>query len=101
MRIFLPMGYDVTGEESDAKGRILSSGREAEANILAFLEAKNIKAKSHGTIVKVLKRMHAEGKLNEQISRYQKLHQEGKAVEGSPLHVLKPCNNQSTMLFKC
>ncbi|KAE8961312.1 hypothetical protein PR003_g31342, partial [Phytophthora rubi] len=52
MRIFLPMGYDVTGEESDAKGRILSSGREAEANILAFLEAKNIKAKSHGTIVK-------------------------------------------------
>ncbi|EGZ16647.1 hypothetical protein PHYSODRAFT_330708 [Phytophthora sojae] len=96
MRVFLPAGYNVTGDEVTAKGRILSSGREAEENVLAFLEAENVKAKSHGTIVKVLKRMYAQGKLDDRIRNYQRLQQEGKALEDAPVHVLEPYNNPST-----
>ncbi|EGZ14279.1 hypothetical protein PHYSODRAFT_335926 [Phytophthora sojae] len=96
MRVFLPAGYSVTGDEVTAKGRILSSGREAEANVLAFLEAENVKAKSHGTIVKVLKRMYAQGKLDDRIRNHQRLQQEGKALEDAPVHVLEPYNNHST-----
>ncbi|OWZ13734.1 hypothetical protein PHMEG_00012886 [Phytophthora megakarya] len=84
MRIFLPAGYDVTGAESEAKGHILISGREAEANVVAFLEAEHVKAKSHGTIVKVLKGMYAEGKLNNSIRNYLHLRQEGRALEDAP-----------------
>ncbi|EGZ09049.1 hypothetical protein PHYSODRAFT_524943, partial [Phytophthora sojae] len=95
MRVFLPAGYNVTGDEVTAKGRILSSGREAEANVLAFLEAENVKAKSHGTIVKVLKRMYAQGKLDDRIRNYQRLQQEGNALEDAPVRVLEPYNNPS------
>ncbi|EGZ16867.1 hypothetical protein PHYSODRAFT_330922 [Phytophthora sojae] len=96
MRVFLPAGYNVTGDEVTAKVRILSSGREAEANVLAFLEAENVKAKSHDTIVNVLKRMYAQGKLDDRIRNYQRLQQEGKALEDALVHVLEPYNNHST-----
>ncbi|EGZ21842.1 hypothetical protein PHYSODRAFT_490928, partial [Phytophthora sojae] len=96
MRVFLPAGYNVTGDEVTAKGRILSSGREAEANVFAFLEAKNVKAKSHGTIVKVLKRMYAQGKLDDRIRNYQRLKQEGKALKDALVYVLEPYNSHST-----
>lgn len=93
MRIFLPGGFNVKGSDDEAKAHILELGRTAETNIRAFLEEANIKAKSVGTIVKILKRMHTEGKLNHRIEAYQRLVNEGRVVDVTPpksLHVLLP-----------
>jgi hypothetical protein len=93
MRMFLPDGYDVTGSSNDSKSRILTAGRDAEVNVLVFLRSGNSRAKSCGTIVKVLKRMHAEGKLNDLITRYQSLKEKGAIKDDSPVratHDLQP-----------
>ncbi|OWZ13568.1 hypothetical protein PHMEG_00013081 [Phytophthora megakarya] len=92
IHFFLPTGYDVTGAESEAKERILSSGREAEAYVFSFLEGDYGKAKSHGTVVKVLKRMYAKGKLNDRIRIYLRLRQEIRVLEDASVHVPEPYN---------
>ncbi|KAG3111619.1 hypothetical protein PI124_g6330 [Phytophthora idaei] len=84
MRLSLPSGYDVTGSDDGAKARVLTAGRDAEANILSFLHPEHGKAKAYGTVVKILKRMHSEGKLDEHIKRYQVLHETGKTLDDSP-----------------
>ncbi|KAK1937823.1 hypothetical protein P3T76_009560 [Phytophthora citrophthora] len=98
MRIFLPAGYDVTGTGDDAKARLLRAGRDAESNILEFLTAENIKARAHGTVVKTLKRLHGAGKLDDRILQFQRLQQEGKVLDDSPVksvRVLSPCGGNT------
>ncbi|KAE8893772.1 hypothetical protein PF003_g22298 [Phytophthora fragariae] len=99
MRIFLPRGYDVTGTDSSSKARVLKAGEEAEEEIHAFLGAKNKKSKAFSTVVKTLKKMYAEGKLNKHIARYQARCAEGLVLDGSPaasVHVLLPQPLQDT-----
>ncbi|KAE8897552.1 hypothetical protein PF003_g18467 [Phytophthora fragariae] len=89
MKLFLPDGHDVSGTTA----QVLQAGKDAEANILAFLREQNKKPKAYGTVVKTLKRMHTEGKLNDQILRHQALTTQGLTVDAShprTVHVLLP-----------
>ncbi|KAG2787426.1 hypothetical protein Pcac1_g3174 [Phytophthora cactorum] len=52
MRIFVLVGFDVRGDDGNAKARILKSVREAETNIHVFLQQENSKVKSVGTTVR-------------------------------------------------
>ncbi|KAF4140007.1 hypothetical protein GN958_ATG10757 [Phytophthora infestans] len=94
MWLFLPYGYNVISDDGQLKARILQSGLEAEAGIQALLAEENITAKSYGTIVKVLKRLHTDGKLNNHITRFQTLQQQGLVLDPTPpksQHVLQLC----------
>lgn len=89
MKLFLPDGYDVTGSKAD----VLQAGKDAEANILTFLRGHHKKTKAYGTVVKALKRMHTEGKLDDHILRHQALTAQGRVVESSDtrtIHALLP-----------
>ncbi|KAF4034859.1 hypothetical protein GN244_ATG13146 [Phytophthora infestans] len=84
MRLLLPNGYDATGNCAVDKERILETGREAEANIRGLLDPDHKKAKSYGTVIRVLKAMHEAGKLNGQIQNYHALVREGRVTDDSP-----------------
>ncbi|OWY94041.1 hypothetical protein PHMEG_00036349 [Phytophthora megakarya] len=70
MRIYLPRGYD--------------TGLEAGSNLIDFLNGQGIKAKAIGTVVKALKGLHAQGKLNEHIMAYRHLQANGLIIDPSP-----------------
>ncbi|KAG3160034.1 hypothetical protein PI126_g7081 [Phytophthora idaei] len=98
--IFLPSGYVVTGTDDGAKARILKTGQEAESNILEFLRSEHGKAKSYGTVLKILKRMHATGKLDSNITRYLRLKDNGAVADDSPsktVHELRIIKQKETM----
>ncbi|OWY92653.1 hypothetical protein PHMEG_00038257 [Phytophthora megakarya] len=67
MRISLPRRYDVSASGPDTKSQILKIGLEAESNLIGFLNGQGIKAKAIRTVVKALKRLLAQGNLNEHI----------------------------------
>ncbi|KAF4047206.1 hypothetical protein GN244_ATG00339 [Phytophthora infestans] len=81
MRLFLPNGYDATGNCAADKERILETGREAEANIRVLLDPHHKKAKSYGTVIRVLKEMHEAGKLSGQIQHYHAQVREGCVID--------------------
>ncbi|KAF4139520.1 hypothetical protein GN958_ATG11421 [Phytophthora infestans] len=99
MRLFLPNGYDATGNCAADKERILETGREAEANIRVLLDPHHKKAKSYGTVIRVLKEMHEAGKLNGQIQHYHAQVREGCVIDDSPpksFYKLSLCNIQDS-----
>ncbi|KAG3174342.1 hypothetical protein PC128_g18080 [Phytophthora cactorum] len=97
MRIFLPSGYDVTGTDEGGKAHILKTGQEGESNVLEFLRSEHGKAKSYGTVLKI---MHATGNQDSNIARYLQLKGNGAVADDSQskiVHELRIVKPKATM----
>ncbi|OWZ03434.1 hypothetical protein PHMEG_00024838 [Phytophthora megakarya] len=53
---------------------------------MVFLRGQHNNTKAYGTVVKMLKRMHAEGNLNDHIIRHHVLTTQGRAIDTSHLN---------------
>ncbi|OWY98425.1 hypothetical protein PHMEG_00030818, partial [Phytophthora megakarya] len=78
----------------------LKTGLVAESNLIDFLNGQGIKAEAIGTVVKALKGLHAQGKLNEHIMTNRHLQANGLIIGPSPkatvheLHEKQPDHNR-------
>jgi len=85
MRLFSKRGFDLGDDEPDFTDQYLSSGRAAEVDVLEFLRARGIRAKSADSVLREMRAMREAGALNERIMAFRVLLQTHAINDQSPV----------------
>ncbi|KAE9288409.1 hypothetical protein PF001_g20529 [Phytophthora fragariae] len=88
MLLFLPIGFALDGASDAFKSEVLSAGVKAQDNTLAFLNANGSSALAVGTVIKALRKLHKEGKLDEHIAQFHERSNAGSIVDPTPASAL-------------
>ncbi|KAE8971643.1 hypothetical protein PR003_g27281 [Phytophthora rubi] len=88
MLLFLPIGFALDGASDAFKSEVLSAGVKAQDNTLAFLKANGSSALAVGTVIKALRKLHKEGKLDEHIAQFHERSNAGSIVDPTPASAL-------------
>lgn len=71
------------------RDKVLQLGKDAESALQEFFVAEGIRANAGGTVLKALRKLHKEGKLDGLINSYNRLLSAGQIVDPSPPTTLK------------
>ncbi|KAG4048180.1 hypothetical protein PC123_g16498 [Phytophthora cactorum] len=82
--LFLPRDLALDASSLDYKYEVLTLGKKAQENALGFLKAHGSSAVAGGTALEALRRLHKQGKLDEQIAQFHELVDNGVVVNPTP-----------------
>lgn len=84
MRLFIEDGYALDELSSSYKDTVRQLGELASNKVTVFLGEQGVPSKGSNAVLKVLRQMHREGKLNSLISAYHQRFTIGRVVDPTP-----------------
>ena len=96
MKLFLPNGFRLDESAVDHREHVLQVGMAAQSAVLSFLQDSNIRATGSSSVLKHLRELHRQGKLNSHIKILERLKDSGLVTDPAPPHtlsVLEPIQN--------
>ena len=96
MKLFLNDGFSLDANAPDYRDRVVEQEQLAEANVIEYLRGERINAKGSSAVLKHVRNLHRQDKLNDRILQYRRLLKAGIMVDPSPIYtqdILDPISN--------